>query len=162
MYGNVFETSGRWRQFCSGFVRLIDVISRLLSLTVMWPVTKHLTHGTFVVIGQTHRTSTIRCGSSRHINKTGHSGGHNWSYYPGTLSSSRVKSLRLIWRSGTRKFNLWASGLQMSWLFESVPAYMVSYYSCQWYITLSDGLKFGDTYKCKFVFWSKFHQRPCA
>ena len=86
-------------------------------------------------------SSAIRCGSSRHINKTGHSGGHNWSYYPGTLSSSRVKSLRPIWRSGTRKFHMWASGLQMSWLFESVAAYMVSYYSCQWYIPLPDGLK---------------------
>ena len=159
MYEHVFETSVRWRQFCSGFVRLIDVISRPLSLTVMWPwpVTKHLTHGTFVVKGETYRTSAIRCGSSRHINKTGHSGGHNWSYYPGTLSSSRV-----IWRSGTRKFHMWASGLQMSWIFESVPAYMVSYYSCQSYIPLSDGLKLWRHLQIQFFFWSKFHQRSCA
>ena len=91
-YENVFGTSVRWRQFCSGIVRLIDVISRLLGLTVMWRVTKHLTHGAFVVKGQTHRASAMRCGNSRHINKTGHSGGHNWSYYPDTLSSSQVKS----------------------------------------------------------------------
>ena len=157
MYENVFETSVRWRQFCSGFVRLIDVISRLLSLTVMWPVTKHLTHGTSVVIGQTHRTSAIRCGSSRHINKTGHSGGHNWSYYPGTLSSSRVKSLRLIWRSGTHKpVFKWVDYLKV--------------YRRIWYpiIAVSDishclmAWSFGDIYKCKFVFWSKFHQRSCA
>ena len=45
-------------------------------------------------------------------NKACHPGGHYWNYYHGALS--QIKSLQLIWRSGTHRWNLWVPDLQMS------------------------------------------------
>ena len=49
------------------------------------------------------------CGNP--VNGACHPGGHCWNYYPGTLSCSQVP--QLIWRSGTRRWNLRVSENQI-------------------------------------------------